>query len=162
MNAALRSPARVVFRHLAILPNPSPEAPDCRCGGDFQGQGLRDPRRRSDDALANERRGRLHVPRDHRSRNGEKRFGRSPLRADLHNDAVQTAPPMLGLQLGHDGPQLFFCLFPQKRTEGRDRSRSDARSWHQRNPGFKLADGALQAGEALLLPAIAAPDRSPV
>ena len=60
---------------------------------------------------------------------------------------------MLGLQLGHDGPQLLFCLFPRKRTEGRDRSRSDARSWHLRNPGFKLADGALQAGEALSLSA---------
>ena len=68
LNAALRSPARVVFRHLAILPNPSLEAPERRYGGDFQGQGLRDPRRRSDDALATECRGRLHVPRDHWSR----------------------------------------------------------------------------------------------
>lgn len=66
----------------------------------------------SDDELANERLGRLHIPRDHRFRSGEKRFGRSPLGADLHDDAVQTAPSMLGLQLGHDGPQLLFCLFP--------------------------------------------------
>ena len=39
LNAASRSPARVVFRILAILPNPSPEAPERRCGGDFQNRG---------------------------------------------------------------------------------------------------------------------------
>ncbi len=43
----------------------------------------------------------------------EKRFGRSLLRADLHDNAVQTALPLSGLQLGLDGPRLFFCLFPR-------------------------------------------------
>lgn len=75
------------------------------------------------------------------------------LRAVLHTDAVQTAPVPLGLQLGLDGPQLLLACSHATWTDGRDRSRSDARSWHQRNPGFKLADGALQAGEALSLSA---------
>jgi hypothetical protein len=130
LNAASRSPARVVFRHLAILPNPSPEAPERRYGGDFQGQGLRDPRRRSDDALATECRGRLRVPRDHWSRYGKNGSDGPCLRAVLHTDAVQTAPVPLGLQLGLDGPQLLFACSHATWTEGRDRSRSDARSWH--------------------------------
>ncbi|WP_143276851.1 hypothetical protein [Brevundimonas diminuta] len=84
----------------------------------------------------------------------EKRFSRSLLRADLHDNAVQTALPLSGLQLGLDGPRLFFLPIPSEpgRRAGTDPAPT-ARSWHQRNPGFKLADGALQAGEALSLSA---------
>ncbi len=153
LNAASRSPARGVFRNLAILPNPSPEAPGRRCGDDFQDRGC------VTHVVARTIRWQLNAEAACVSRAitglvWEKRFSRSLLRADLHDNAVQTALPLSGLQLGLDGPRLFFLpiLSEPGRRAGTDPAPT-ARSWHQRNPGFKLADGALQAGEALSLSA---------
>lgn len=131
LNAASRSPARVVFRHLAILPNPSPEAPLNACMAvTFKDRGC------VTHVVARTMRWQLNAEAACVSRaitglvNGKNGSDGPCLRAVLHTDAVQTAPVPLGLQLGLDGPQLLFACSHATWTDGRDRSRSDARSWH--------------------------------
>ena len=66
LNAASRSPARVVFRHLAILPNPGPQGSlERRYDGDFQKHGLLNPRGPVSIRCQLNGQGCLLTPRDH-------------------------------------------------------------------------------------------------
>lgn len=163
LNAASRSPARVVFRHLAILPNPDPQGTlERRCDGDFQEHGLLNPR--GPVSIRRQLNGQAAclLPAITGLGSGPKRFGRSLLKGRPAHRRCSNRAGAIGASTRSRRTPTLACLFPRD-VDGRPgpiplrcpilastQSGLQTRGWCASGRGSLVVVGS------------AAPDRSPV